>query len=68
MRKKILTCIGVIAVLAVVLSVTAFAESETTTLPDYNFVYILRHSLEMSLDAFFRTIDAIYIFFANLFG
>ena len=69
MRKKILTCIGVIAVLAVVLSVTAFAETETAaTLPDYNFVYILRHSLEMSLDAFFRTIDAIYIFFANLFG
>lgn len=67
MRKKILTCIGVVAVLAVVLSVTAFAATESK-LPDYNLIYVIRQSLEMSVNAFFKTIDAIYIFFANLFG
>lgn len=67
MRKKILICIGVIAVLAVMLSVSASAASETA-LPDYNLVYILRNSLEMSLNAIFKVVDDIYIFFANLFG
>lgn len=67
MRKKILTCIGVIAVLAVVLSVTAFAASDSK-IPDYNLVFVLYQSLKMSVNAFFKTIDAIYIFFANLFG
>lgn len=67
MRKKILTCIGVIAVLAVVLSVTAFAASEST-LTNYNLVIVIYESLKMSLNAIFKTVDAIYIFFSNLFG
>ncbi len=67
MRKKVITCLGVIAVLAVALSVTAFAASECK-LPDYNLIAVIRQSLEMSVNAFFKTIDAIYIFFANLFG
>ena len=67
MRKKILTCIGVIAVLAVVFSVTAFAASEGK-LPEYNLIEVIRQELVMSITAFFKTIDAIYIFFHNLFG
>ncbi len=66
MRKKVLTIVGVIAVLAVVLSVTAFAAE--SKLPEYNVIEVIRQDLVMSVNAFFKTIDAIYIFFANLFG
>jgi len=66
MRKKVLTIVGVIAVLAVVLSVTAFAAD--SKLPEYNVIEVLRQNLEMATKAFFKSIDAIYIFFANLFG
>lgn len=66
MRKKVWTIVGVIAVLAVVLSVTAFAAD--SKLPEYNLIEVMRQSLEMSVNAFFKTIDAIYVFFANLFG
>lgn len=67
MRKKILTCVGVIAVLTVVLSVTAFAATEGK-LPEYNLVEVIHQELVMSVNAFFKTIDAIYVFFTNLFG
>ena len=67
MRKRVLTCIGVAAVLAVVLSVTAFAASGGK-LPDYNLIEVIRQSLEMTIKAFFNSIDAIYLFFAKLFG
>lgn len=67
MRKKILTCIGVVAVLAVMFSVTAFAAAGGK-LPEYNLVEIIHQELVMTLTAIFKTVDAIYIFFANLFG
>ena len=67
MRKKILTCVGVIAVLTVVLSVTAFAATEGK-LPEYNLVEVIHQELVMTLTAIFKTVDAIYIFFTNLFG
>jgi hypothetical protein len=66
MRKKVLILIGVIVLLAVLLSVTAFAAD--SKLPEYNLVEVIRQNLIMSVTAFFKTIDAIYLFFAKLFG
>ena len=66
MRKRVLTIVGVIAVLAIVLSVTAFAAE--SKLPEYNLIEVIRQDLVMTVTAFFKTIDAIYVFFANLFG
>lgn len=66
MRKRVLTIVGVIAVLAIVLSVTAFAAD--SKLPEYNLIEVIRQNLVMTVTAFFKTIDAIYVFFANLFG
>ena len=67
MRKRVLALCGVIAVLAVVLSLTAFAK-DGAALPEYNFVTILYKNIEMTLSAIFKTVDAIYIFFRNLFA
>lgn len=68
MRKKVLTCIGVIAVLAVVLSLTAFAESAEVELTDYNLINVIRQSLEMAINAIFKIADTLYIYFTGLFG
>ena len=56
-----------IAVLAVVFSVTAFAATDCE-LTDYNLIIVIQKNLEMTLSAIFKTADAIYIFFSNLFG
>lgn len=72
MRKKVLMFLGAVAVLAVVFSVTAFAESDVlpTDLPqtDYNLIEVVRQSLIMFLTSVFSVVDKIYVFFANLFG
>ncbi len=66
-KKRVLTIVGVIAVLAVVLSVTAFA-ADSGKLTEYNLIEVIRQSLEMAINAFFKSIDAVYLFFAKLFG
>ena len=70
MRKKILVLAGVIAVLAVVLSVTVFAKEEAAeaALTNYNFITVLYKELVMFLNATFKTADAIYVFFRDLFA
>ena len=67
MRKKVLALTGVIAVLAVVLSVTAFAK-DGVTLPEYNLITVIQKSLEMTLNSVFKIADVIYIFFRDLFA
>ena len=73
MRKKVLLFLGAVAVLAVVLSVTAFAEAEVppvTDLPqtDYNLVTVLHQSIQMFLTAIFTVADKVYQLFAGMFG
>ena len=70
MRKKILVLAGVIAVLAVVLSVTVFAKEEAAeaALTNYNFITVLYKELVMFLNATFKAVDAIYVFFRDLFA
>ena len=71
MRKKVLMFLGTAAILAIVLSVTAFAEAEDPaieTLTDYNLVEVLRQSIEMILTTLFTVADKIYQLFGGLFG
>lgn len=73
MRNKILMFLGAAAVLAVVFSVTAFAETDippVTDLPqtNYNLIEVLRQSIEMILTALFTVADKIYQLFGGLFG
>jgi hypothetical protein len=71
MRKKVLMFLGAAAVLAVVLSVTAFAETSDPaieTLTDYNLVEVLRQSIEMIMTTLFTVADKIYQLFGGLFG
>lgn len=68
MRKKVWAVAGVIAVLAVVLSVTAFAKAEGCDLTNYNFITVLYKEIVMFLNATFKSVDAIYVFFRDLFA
>lgn len=68
MRKKIWTIVGVIAVLAVVLSLTAFAKDGAAELTNYSFITVLHKEIVMLLNAVFKSVDAVYIFFRDLFA
>ena len=76
MRKKALMFLGVAAILAIVFSVTAFAESEVppVDLPidmpetNYNLIEVIRQSLIMFLTSIFTAADKVYSLFAGLFG
>lgn len=67
MRKKIFLTVGVLVALAVVLSLTAFA-AEEGGLTDYGIITVMFKSLELGVKSFLGAIDAIYLFFKNLFG
>ena len=67
MRKKILAALAVAAVMALVLSLTAFAADEIA-MTDYGFLTVFVEKLRINLAALFNTLNAIYVFFANLFG
>jgi len=74
MRKKVLMFLGVAAILAIVFSVTAFAESEVppVDLPidmpetNYNLIEVIRQSLVMFLTSIFTAVDKVYSLFAGL--
>lgn len=72
MRNKVLMFLGAVAVLAIVFSVTAFAESEVPAvdLPqtDYNLIEVLRQTIVMFLTSVFTVADKVYQIFAGLFG
>ena len=71
MRKKIWAVIGVIAVMAVVLSVTVFAQEDPAAaeieLTNYNLIDVLYKSIIMTLDSVFAFVDKIYVLFKGLF-
>ena len=67
MRKKIWILIGVIAVMAAVLSVTAFA-ADGTQMPDYGVISVMFEKISLNFKALFNAIDAIYVFFRDLFA
>lgn len=66
MRKKLLILAGVIVVMAVVLSVTAFA-ADGTQMTDYGIITVMFEKISLNIKAIFNAIDAIYVFFRNLF-
>ena len=67
MRKKVLTLVGVVIVLAIVLSLTAFAEEGAQIeLTDYNLITILHRVVEMILTAVFGIVDKVYVLFQGL--
>lgn len=69
MRKKILMVIGVVALMAAILSVSAFAaDAVASQLPDYGVITVLLEKLTINLQALFNIVDKIYIFFHGLFG
>lgn len=68
MRKKILMVIGVVALMAAILSVSAFAADAGTQITNYGVITVLLEKLTLNMKALFNTIDAVYMFFANLFA
>ena len=70
MRKKILMVIGVAALMAAILSLSAFAADATGTahLTDYGVVTVLLEKLTLNIKALFNVLDAVYTFFSKLFG
>lgn len=68
MRRKIFFTVGVLAALAIVLSVTAFAADSSVGMTDYGIITVLFEKLTISVKSFFNVIDSIYLFFKNLFG
>ena len=70
MRKKILMVIGVVALMAAVLSVSVFAADATGTaqITDYGVITVMMEKLTLNIKTVFNVLDAIYTFFANLFG
>ena len=68
MRKRVLSVILVVALMAAILSVSAFAvdvgDIQTT---DYGVLTILMEKLTLDIKAIFNVVNAIYTFFANLF-
>ena len=68
MRRKIFFTVGVLAVMALVLSVTTFAADSSVTMTDYGIITVLFEKLTINVKAFFNVIDSIYLFFKNLFG
>ena len=67
MRKKVLILIGVIAVMAVALSLTAFA-ADGAAITDYGLFTVMFEKLTINVKAIFNAIDAIYVFFRDLFA
>ena len=69
MRKKILLVIGVVALMAAILSVSAFAaDAAGAEMTDYGVVTVMLEKLTLNVKAIFNVINAIYTFFANLFA
>lgn len=68
MRKKIFFTVGVLAVMAIVLSVSAFAADGNVPMTDHGIITVLFEKLTINVKAFFNVIDSIYLFFKNLFG
>ena len=69
MCKKIVALLAVVAVMTVVLSVTAFAaDSGSAELTNFGVITVLFEQLKITTQAFFGVIDKIYLFFANLFA
>lgn len=68
MRRKIFFTVGILTVMAIVLSVTAFAAEGDVAMTDYGIVTVLFEKLTINIKAFFNVIDSIYLFFKNLFG
>ncbi|MBQ7541731.1 MAG: hypothetical protein IJT44_05515 [Clostridia bacterium] len=71
MRRKIWILLGVIAVMAVALSVTVFAQEDPAAaeieLTNYNLIDVLYRSITMTLDTVFAFVDKIYVLFKGLF-
>ena len=68
MRKKVLLVIGVIALMAAILSVSAFAaDAGSAQMTDYGVLTVMMEKLTLNIKSIFNVVNAIYTFFANLF-
>ena len=69
MRKKILMILGAVALMAAILSVSVFAaDAGTAQMTDYGVITVMLEKLTLNVKAFFNILDAVYTFFAGLFG
>ena len=61
--------IGVVALMAAILSVSVFAaDAATAHLTNYGVITVLLEKLALNMKSLFNAIDAVYMFFAKLFG
>ena len=71
MRKKILMVIGTISLMAVILSLTAFAgieEANNVTLTDHGVITVFFENFKLFFKFFFGFIDKIYVTVAGWFA
>lgn len=71
MRKKIISIIGAVALMAVVLSLTAFAgidEAKDVTLTNYGLITVMFENLKLFFKFLFGSIDKIYLTVAGWFA
>ena len=71
MRKKIMSIIGVVALMAVVLSLTAFAgaeEAKDVAFTNYGLITVLFENIKLFFKFLFGSIDKIYLTVAGWFA